>query len=257
MWVDQGDMAAVAAALESLGYAPAGRTWKHARYLRPSNAKVVDVRGEHPDNPRPVEIHPRVVESFRGIAFDLTDRLDASGQTAGDAPMVLHLVAHATVDALSRRCRLVQLLDIAQLAPTLSRADWERLGRMAEEDPRFAWPALALAAAWLAAPVPEDLLARLEASVSARLRAWVARADPDGISRLGRDRARRPLLEVPTMWPQSHAERLRVWRYILWPSRDELADRDPESPNAPKWPRQYWRHMVYNGRLMARRLRQR
>lgn len=253
--------AAAGRALAGLGYAHVGTSRKHRRFLRPDNHAVVDGRGEHPDNPRPVEVHTRVAESFRGIGMDVTTHLDID-RPAADWPLALalvHVAMHTTADMLGRRLRLIQLLDVARLAPVLAAADWAAVRAVAATPPRarFVWPALALAGRIAGAPIDAATVAALRTAVRPSLAAWVAVADVDALGHFGRDGAARDLLEVPRIWPRSAAEALVVWRFIALPGRWDLADRYPDLARGPLWPLVYIRHAGFTAALAVKRWRQR
>ena len=108
--------------------------------------------GEHPDNPRRVELHVEVKRHLWGWATDddLTDALwrgaergEILGQPASlprPPDLLAHLAIHATSDLLVGRGRLVQWLDLAVVAP--------RVGGLGDGDlphPRLAYPSLRLA----------------------------------------------------------------------------------------------------------------
>lgn len=261
LWLHPGDASAAESLLMKLGYAPAGRSWKHRRYLRPDNRRVVDWRGEHPDNPRPVELHEALVESFRGIRLDLS----AGGPPAcandhlPPALVMAHLAAHAGVDALQRRLRLVQLVDLRRLAARLDSGDWERIEALAgrPQAARFVWPGLFLAERWLGLAMPPARASRLAAEVSPALRDWLDRAEPDAISVPGAEGAPRAMLEIARIWPLDAAEHMAYWRFVLWPSRAQLADRYPALASSPAWPLAYLRHGGYNARRFLQRWRRR
>jgi hypothetical protein len=196
------------------------------------------------------------VEQFRGVAWELTGVM-----TAADLPpaarLLVHLAAHASTAALDRRLRLVQLVDIAVLGASLDPDGWRAVSVAVAGRERFVWPALALAAAWLAAPIPAATLDRLGASVRPALRDWTAAASADALSREGRAVATRPLGEVFAVWPASMSERLRMARFIVWPSLDLLADRYERAGRLPGAARMRFDHLVYTARLAGRRFRRR
>ena len=243
------------AVLCDLGYRLDGRTGRHAVYRLPGNRRVVDERGEHPDNPRPVEVHHRVTESYRGTAMNLTPLFTTKPAVGA---VFLHLAAHTTVDAVSRRMRAVQLLDLAALAPRLDASDWRIVHAAARPAiARFVWPALHLAAIHAAADVPDEVMASLRAQVARSLRRWTESSDVDGLSRVGRADTPRRLLEMPRYWPLDASERWRMWRTILLPPRGEIADRDPGAAAGSHWPVLYARHVPYVLRVAVRRMRRR
>ena len=91
----------VAEVLQGLGYRAAQRSWKHAVWLN-ADHRVVDLRGEHPDNPRTVEVHAWLGEGFRGLRLDLSAEVaplrPAQHLTRGLA--LAHLAAHTSVAQL-------------------------------------------------------------------------------------------------------------------------------------------------------------
>jgi len=262
--VRPGDVDAVARVLTSLGYEEDHRTWRHRVYVRPDNAAVVDRRGEHPDNPRPVEVHDWLGEAFRGITWDFTAAvaLDHPGTELPAATAMAHLAAHATADALGRRLRLIQLADLARLARRMGEADWEDLAGLggSRYAARFVWPALALADRVVGARIPMQeptgIVEAMGHAVRPELRAWVDGVDLDALGYFGRDAARRAMGEIPAVWPISARERVMVWRFIMLPARWQLADRYPRLAGSWAWPWMYVRHGVYNAERLFHRARQ-
>lgn len=257
--------AAADRAITSLGYVRAVATWKHDVYRRPGDA-VVDPRGEHAANPRPVEVHRTWGEGFRGLQLDVGARAAArtAAETGDDgagwpdmAAMLIHVAAHATVDAIGRRLRLLSLVDVAVVAESLGEADWRAVRHDTADAAaaRFVWPSLALAERELGARLPEGLVDDLAASVRPALRAWLDGVDVDGLGRHSAAATRRAFLEVPRIWPIDATERRTVWRWILWPPRAALADRYPRLAGSRLWPLAYARHAAYTVRVAARRAR--
>ncbi|MBK7779986.1 MAG: nucleotidyltransferase family protein [Ardenticatenia bacterium] len=250
----------LAEVLQGLGYRAAQRSWKHAVWLN-ADHRVVDLRGEHPDNPRTVEVHAWLGEGFRGLRLDLSAEVaplrPAQHLTRGLA--LAHLAAHTSVAMLERRLRLVQLMDLALLADQLRSEDLEQLRGIGSRRhaARFLWPSLALTARLAPAPALRQLVAALEPAVSGDLRGWLATQDVDGLSWPGRDAARRPLLEIPRIWPADHAELLTVWRSILLPPPELLADRYPELAAEGRHVAMFVRHLGFTLRRAVRRWRQR
>lgn len=242
---------AAQSALEGLGYRPLARTWKHRAFARPAERVVVDARGEHPDNPRPIEVHASFGEALRGIAWP-GPAAGPFDDAARDAAALAHALGHASVDILERRLRLVTLVDIARLAVVLDPATWHRaLASMSHpRAARFAWPALALAERELGAVLPEGG-AGLAFAVHPALLRWLDAADLHTVSRAGRAEAVRGILPLAGIWPLDRRERLAMWRHALVPGRWHLADRYPRLASSPAWPLAYALHAAFSLRLAA------
>src|SRR6185436_15287113 len=95
------------ALLARLRYQPIARSQKHLMLARPeSHGPVVSFTGEHPGNPRSLDLHTHMAEYFWGIRYDLTEEAwadSAPGRLQGDAARVLapatllhHLAIHAS-----------------------------------------------------------------------------------------------------------------------------------------------------------------
>jgi len=250
------ELEAAERALRGLGYAETSRTWKHRRYDRPGARAVVDPRGEHPDNPRPVEVHPALAEALRGIRW--TGPAVRAGAPLAEADALAHLLAHASVDAMERRLRLATLVDVARLVTVLEGDTWRAaMGRFeAPKGARFAAPALVLAERELGVRLPAGAQ-RVVGEAPSALRAWLAAADLDAVSRDGRAEATRGVLSLARVWPTSRREAAAMWRHALFPSRWELADRYPRLAGSPAWPLAYARHAVFSARLAGERLKPR
>ncbi len=64
---------ALLALLERLGYQLIARSWKHLMLARPDGrGPIVSWEGEHPANPRGLDLHLRLGEQFWGLRYDLT-----------------------------------------------------------------------------------------------------------------------------------------------------------------------------------------
>ena len=248
-------------ALSSIGFGRSAETWKHVVLRRSSDQKTVTGVIEHPKNPRPVELHPVLGESFRGIPMKIAldgGRLGTGNGSVDDVALVTHIAAHASVDALGRSLRLVSIIDITKLAMQLPASIWdEAIDRLPNKgEARFLYPALALAARELGAPIPRRTLETLRLRVLPNLSQWVDRQDIDAVGSLARGQVKRPILEIPAIWPRSGPESAAMWRFILWPRRSELADRYPTLITSGLWPAAYAKHAAYTLRSARRRLRE-
>ena len=203
--VRPGDRDAARATLTSLGYRrrpERNRRPTHDTFELPGNDRVVAVDGEHPDNPRRIELHTEVRRHLWTWVDDddLTGFLWAGaieGTVLGE-PAVLplapalgaHLAIHATSDLLMARGRLIQWLDLAEVAGgpsdiagrTTGIDPFDSLALAGVPHPRLVYPALRLATRRLAGRLPPDAmpgLAALEARVPVRLARWAERVPLD------------------------------------------------------------------------------
>ena len=225
------DRAAMADGLLRLGYRPAPERNPrptHDVYLDPGSDRRVSADGEHPDNPRRVELHIEVRRHLWGWVDTEPDELtpllweralptSILGQPAmvpDAAARAAHLAIHASSDLLVSRGRLVQWLDLADAAPDL---DLARLPH-----PRHAYPALALAARALPHAFADAEMRRLRASMPPPLVRWAATVPFD--HRAGLTAGRSP--DQPSSW----SERWDRWRPDPW--RLAVAYGDRSLPSA-------------------------
>jgi hypothetical protein len=185
----------------------------HDVFVDPGGGRVVSFEGEHPDNPRRVEVHVEVKRHLWGWVDDddLTAALWAgarSGEILGQRAAIpraealfAHLAIHASSDLLSGRGRLVQWLDLGWMAPHAG--DLETMPH-----PRLAFPSLRLAARALPdAMAPVDL-ASLTEHVPGRLARWAATVPLD--HRCGLTTGR------PPTEPSGLGARWERWRPDRW-----------------------------------------
>jgi hypothetical protein len=247
--VRPGDRDAARATLTSLGYRrrpERNRRPTHDTFELPGNDRVVAVDGEHPDNPRRIELHTEVRRHLWTWVEDddLTGFLWAGaveGTVLGE-PAILplapacraHLAIHATSDLLMARGRLVQWLDLAEVAGGFPDAAWRApdTDRVASFElatvphPRLVYPALRLASRRFAARLPPGGmpgLAALEARVPARLARWAASVPLD--TRAGLQAGRYAPGDVSTL-----GARWTRWAPYAW--RLAVADGDLPRPLA-------------------------
>lgn len=265
LYLPQGAWPRAGACLLRLGYRPGATTWKHQLWHSPGS-RVVDLRGEHPDNPRPVELHFRLGEGFRGIAFAMDPEAAAVGRAAPRQGLRLRpeaalaqLAAHTSVNLLERRLRLIQLLDLLLLGAQLDGAAWAWLvgagGR--PQGARFLWPSLALVDRIAPGRLPAGPLEALRQACPPALMRWLGEQSLDALLWHGGPGARRALLELPRIWPIGWREELRYWQTVLLPEPSRLADRYPDLAERGRVDLMLLRHVQYNLRQFRRRLAQR
>lgn len=122
------------ALLGGLGYEPVFAGRKHVKLVQPGNRAIMDEESEHPDNPRPIELHPACGEWLDEERIELTPLVWASaraGEVAGAPAAWLpapeahwcYLLVHGCHHLRINRFRLLQLLDLRLLEPAALAGD--------------------------------------------------------------------------------------------------------------------------------------
>ncbi len=111
--------------LGQLGYEPESRNWKHIELSKPNNRQVISTEGEHPDNPRRLDLHAYCHEMFAGPRVDLTEGMWANATTGtllGQPAWLphpdwlwLHLLLHTSGNIWGNRLRLLNLVDLVRV----------------------------------------------------------------------------------------------------------------------------------------------
>jgi putative nucleotidyltransferase-like protein len=176
------DRASMGEILAGLGYRHVPERHRrptHDVFVDPGGGRVVEPDGEHPGNPRKVELHVEVKRHLWGWVDDdeLTDVLwrgATPGRIVGQPAtlprpesLLAHLAIHATSDLLAGRGRLIQWLDLGVVAPLLP-----ELGGLPH--PRLAYPSLRLAQRVLPGALGPTDLTGLEGQVPSGLVRWAA-----------------------------------------------------------------------------------
>ena|GEM_PF-5921629 len=217
-------------ALAHAGYCLAGESWKHRHYraCAPGPPLVIG-DGEHPDNPRDVEVHEAVIEMFRGFAWNLTPQLLADPvERAGwpaplDRAMALHLAVHASISALEGTSRAINLIDLARAIGRVGPMPVYLATRDAglRRHARFLYPAVALAARETGDPECESLRELLEPHVPHPMVNWAASVSLYHVSWAGRHD--RGALDRHAIWAHTRRDRARMLAHTLLPSPAVLA----------------------------------
>lgn len=237
--------------LAGLGYQQTGRGWKHVTLALPeASGPVVSYDGEHPANPRSLDLHVRLAEQFWGIQYDLTadawadsepgKLLGESARRLRPAGLLHHLAVHASSDAIARRLRLLHLHDIALVAGAVDRAGWERIvaGAQARREERMVYPALLLCSRSYPA-IPGWALAALRAGVPPDLLRYLDAARLDQLS-FCNPAPTRPAEKL--CWFRPGRERAGALRHMLLPDPDELGHWYPRLARPSLLPLAYARY---------------
>jgi hypothetical protein len=236
-------------ALAGLGFQALEETARHRAYGRGAPV-VVAWEHEHPDNPRGVEVHTSVGEQLRAMSYDITDSLwaGAAPTTFGGAPGLLpapagllhHLLIHTCHNIFNRRLRLIQLYDIALVAPAVSAAEWLQLSDTATRagEARLLYAPLALAEGFLGPLAPGEARERLAAATPPALRRLLGRLTPSAVSLYERSEAS-PQFKLA--WYRPGGEWMRALLRVVMPAPAELRQRYPTA--AGGLPRAYLRHV--------------
>ena len=226
------DEARLLSLLERLGYRSVVRSWKHLVLARPSGrGPVVDWDGEHPDNPRSLDLHTRLFEQFWGLHYDLTEAtwagaepgmlLDLPTHVLRPAALLHHLAVHASSDTIARRIRLLHLQDLAFVARAVDGDGWRQVVTWAAEqrEQRLIYPALAFVNRYYVG-VPEDVLRELRAGVP---RALLRYLDASELDRFTYCNTGPTVLRERLRWFRPGREQVAAVRHMVLPSAGEIA----------------------------------
>lgn len=249
--------------LASLRYRPVVRSWKHVMLARPDGeAPITSWAGEHPANPRNLDLHIRVAEQFWGMQYDLTTEAwtDSEPGMVGTAPARLlqptillhHLCIHTSSNLIWRRMRMLNLHDIALVARQVDSVGWQRIVDYAQarREARMIYPALALTRRYYPI-VPESVLATLRAGVPARLLAHLDQCDLGHVSFCNRQ----PRTFGESMrWFRPGWEQANAVRHALLPNPGEITSWYPDLAGSHRLPLVYARYGADMLRWGVRRL---
>ena len=246
--------------LARLDYRRAGEVWKHLVYepVPHCSAPALQQRfGEHADAPIKIDLHTRITERLPRTLVDESARIAPALWHAGSndypscAALMRHLLLHAAGNMSVRGLRLLQLHDIALLAPHLSHSEWDQLTRAEPATPAAWWalPVLRLTARYYPSAIPTPILAALEplcpralmrrsrhqrlsdvslvalgieafpgigwsTSLGERLRLIYSRVRPDAEQRAVRALTAHEAWAAPSAWTHLSQAR-RAWRWLL------------------------------------------
>ena len=218
--------------LEQLGYQLIARSWKHVMLARPDGrGPVVSWQGEHPANPRSLDLHLRLGEQFWGLHYDLTAStwehahpgvlLEAEALLMSPVALLHHLAVHASSDTIARRLRLLHLHDIALVARTIDEAGWRQILAWARRqgEGRLLYPALAFTSRYYPV-IPEAVLHELRTRLPPALLRHLDASELDRFSFC--NRAPTTIAEK-LCWFRPGRERLVALRHMALPDAGEVA----------------------------------
>jgi hypothetical protein len=242
--------AALADTLQPVGYQLCYTTQRHAVFV-PVDQTLPDTFGEHVDIPFRIELHLAIAEPLPVSLVDITARVwprDAHPGTnayASNAALFCHLLLHTAGGMRSNTLRFMQLIDLARLAPRLTREEWSWLTANGEH----AWwmyPVLRMVARFFPDVIPADALAAARATCPALLRYRSARHDVAEVSWTN--------LSIPALpgyeWSRTPLELLLYARSRLVPKRQALAEIADAVTNQPALQRVPWYSQSHATRIL-------
>ncbi|MFL5802835.1 MAG: nucleotidyltransferase family protein [Roseiflexaceae bacterium] len=220
------------AVLERLGYRLVARSWKHMMLARPEGrGPVVSWEGEHPANPRSLDLHLRLGEQFWGLRYDLTTSAWESAQPGtllevetllmSPAALLHHLAVHASSDTIARRLRRLHLHDIALVARALDDAGWRQILAWVctQGEARLIYPALAFTSRYYPV-IPESILRELRARLPPAL---LRHLDASELDRFSFCNSAPTTVAEKLCWFRPGREQLVALRHMALPDAGEIA----------------------------------
>ena len=171
--VPEGDLDAMTALLQGLGYVLSFSVWKH-RVLRPADGEPQVCLGDHRDTPVNIELHTFIQERLPVARVDITERVLPVAAHPGlnaypsHGALMSHLLLHAAGNICNRSMRLLHMHDIALLAARMSANDWEEV--WGADGAWWAFPPLAMVARYYRHAIPACVINRLAPRGRALLR---------------------------------------------------------------------------------------
>ena len=242
--------AAAAEALDAVGYRPCYSTRRHAVFI-PVDHAIPNIFGEHVDNSFRIELHLKIAEPLPVSPVDITagvwprDAPPGTNSYAGNDALFCHLMLHATGGMRTNTLRFMQLIDLARLAPRLTREEWSALTARAEH----AWwmyPALRMVAHYFPDVIPADALNDARAACPALLLRRCARHDLATVTWTN--------LSIPALpgyeWSRNPLELARYARSRLLPERQALAELAEGANHQPALRRVPWYNQSHATRII-------
>lgn len=166
--VQADDTSAMTHLLAGCGFEVTFNSWRH-QLFEPKLRSAIAGLGEHGDNPIKIELHTTIRERLPVAEIDITELVFPTAPQAGlntypsTVSLMIHLLLHAAGNMRANALRLIQLHDIALLAPRLAPHDWEELLAVRKESRGLWWtmPPLKLAAHYYPTVIPPSVILSL------------------------------------------------------------------------------------------------
>lgn len=237
--------------LYGLGYLPDESTPRHRTFSHPAAREVVYTRGEHPDNPRGIQLHTQVNEQFWGSRLDVTDALwqgsvatfgSAYGWLSSPVGLMQHLLIHTSADVIAGKARLIRFYDIALLAPQLDDASWQQVihNAMHQGEARWLYTALHIAAQYFKVKVPPHILESLANATPPGFRDFLTNST---LYQLSFCNPLRVSLQERLLWHRPGRERVVALWHCLFPAPTQLREYHPNLTRTRQLPLAYVRHL--------------
>lgn len=166
--VQAADTGAMTHLLADCGFEVTFTSWRHQLFESKFRTAIAGL-GEHAENPIKIELHTTIRERLPVAEIDITGLVFPSAPHAGlnaypsAVSLMTHLLLHAAGNMRANALRLIQLHDIALLAPRLAPQDWEELVTVRAESRGLWWamPPLKLTTHYYTDAIPPSVIARL------------------------------------------------------------------------------------------------
>jgi len=241
---------AVAMALDSMGYRQCYATRRHAVFA-PVDQALPNLFGEHVDNSFRIELHLKIAEPLPVSPVDITalvwprDAQPGANAYSSNGALFCHLMLHATGGMRTNTLRFMQLIDLARLAPRLTREEWSGLTAGGER----AWwmyPVLRMVACYFPDAIPADALDATREVCPALLLRRCARHDLARVSWTN--------LSIPALpgyeWSRTPLELVRYARSRVLPERQALAELAKGADFQPALRQVPWYHQSHVTRIL-------
>lgn len=237
--------------LNGLGYLPEESTPRHRTFSHPDARRVVSTRGEHPDNPRSIQVHTEINEQFWGSRIDVTSALwqgtnvpfgSSNALLSSPVGLMQHLLIHTSADVIAGKARFIRFYDIALLSKTLDDAMWHGVihDALQQGEARWLYTALNVAVKYADISVPLPILEMLARGTPAALRNFLERTT---LYQLSFCNPLRVSLQDRLTWHRPGKERMTALWHCLFPTPEQLREYHPDLTQARQLPLAYLRHL--------------